>query len=880
MDSTTPSFRALFLQTFFMVFLLSFCLLTEGFAQLSDSRTDSGVYVDEKGVLRWEQDKEEIQGFGVNYTVPFAHAHRSAKRLGVDPLQAIDQDVYHFARLGFDLFRVHVWDTEISDTLGNVLYNKHLHAFDYLLYKLSERDIKYVLTPIAFWGNGWPEPDSYSPGFSAKYGKGACLTHPEAIKAQERYLVQFLEHVNPYTQIAYKDDPHLIAVEVSNEPHHREAPEKVTAFVQRMVEAMRSTGYAKPIFYNISHSVHLAEAYFKADIQGGTFQWYPTGLGYQQELPGNFLPHVDRYPIPFEAEIKAAKGAKLVYEFDAADVGRSYIYPAMARSFRQAGIQIATHFSYDPTYLAYANTEYNTHYMNLAYTPGKALSLMIAGEVFHHIPMYQDFGRYPDNTTFGDFSVSYEEDLATFNNGKKYYHTNHTHTQPKNQSQLQHITGRGNSPLVRYEGTGAYFLDQLESGQWRLEVMPDVLTVGNPYGRNSLEKKVAEIAWNTRSMQVNLDDLGKDFALTPLNPGNDFHPAVNGQSFSIRPGVYLVSRKGQEPLKASEIDMERLEVTEFAAPAQSLKKTYLLHEVPSLAVAGEALKVVAQVASPHPETRVELWVGEGFPNHKIDMRYQSGFSYEATIPAEQIKSGFLTYYILVYSEKEVRTFPSGHPGLPYAWDNYQREPYRVRVSGAAHPIYLFQAQHDQEGLSWTRWVSKMSLQPLAHPAESALHIQLDSLFVRDAENLQGPEINDYSIRQPLGPKLDHLRSSLDKKEYLVVKAHALQDRVAYLQVALVNAQGQAFGKVLQLDAEMTTYRIPIAELVPVKTVNLPRPYPSFLPYYFESTPDPEAEKPGVDLATIEALQFSIGPGIPLQEIKVNQGISIVSVHLE
>ena len=89
-----------------------------------------------------------------------------------------------------------------------------------------------------------------------------------------------------------------------------------------------------------------------------------------------------------------------MYEFDAADVMKSYIYPAMARSFREAGIQIGTHFAYDPTYLAFGNTEYNTHYMNLAYTPQKALALMIAGEVFHQVPVNSDFGVYPENLEF------------------------------------------------------------------------------------------------------------------------------------------------------------------------------------------------------------------------------------------------------------------------------------------------------------------------------------------------------------------------------------------------------------------------------------------------------------------------------------------------
>ncbi|MCB0855812.1 MAG: hypothetical protein KDD63_26505, partial [Bacteroidetes bacterium] len=295
--------RASYYKLILLITFGYFFLLTSWISAQSN-HTNGGVWVDENGVMRWEKDSSEIKGFGVNYTVPFAHAYRSAKKLGKDPLREIDRDVYHFARLGLDLYRVHVWDTEISDTLGNLLYNEHLHAFDYLLHKLKERNIHFVLTPIAFWGNGWPEPDENTPGFSRKYGKGNCLTDPDAIKAQENYLFQFMNHVNPYTGIAYKDDPDLIAVEVSNEPHHREAPEKVTEFIKRMVAAIRKSGYQKPVFYNISHSVHLAENYFQAGIQGGTFQWYPTGLGYQQELPGNTLPKVDQYKIPFEETIK------------------------------------------------------------------------------------------------------------------------------------------------------------------------------------------------------------------------------------------------------------------------------------------------------------------------------------------------------------------------------------------------------------------------------------------------------------------------------------------------------------------------------------------------------------------------------------------------
>ncbi|HMV91535.1 MAG TPA: cellulase family glycosylhydrolase, partial [Cyclobacteriaceae bacterium] len=461
------------------IFLLAVLVSSPLFSQRSARSSD--VYVDKNGMIRWSKTNAEVEGFGVNYTAPFAHAYATAKKRGIDLEKAIADDVYHFSRLGLDLYRVHVWDSEISDTLGNLLTNDHTRLFDFMVMKMKERGMKFVITPIAYWGNGWPAPDEKTPGFSTKYGKDACLTNEAAIKAQENYLAQFLNHVNEYTGVAYKNDPDIIAFEICNEPHHRESPEKVTNFVNRMVKSMRSTGSKKPIFYNITHSIQLADAYFDADIQGGTFQWYPTGLGSRHELGGNLLPNVDAYTIPFASNPKFKPMARMVYEFDAADVGRSYIYPAMARSFRTAGMQIANHFAYDPTYMADVNTEYGTHYMNLAYAPQKALSLKIAGEVFHEMPVYKDYGSFPDNTSFGPFSVSYEKDLAVMNSPEKFFYTNTTDAKPVSPDKLEQIAGYGDSELVRYKGKGAYFLDRLENGVWRLEVMPDAIWIEDPF---------------------------------------------------------------------------------------------------------------------------------------------------------------------------------------------------------------------------------------------------------------------------------------------------------------------------------------------------------------------------------------------------------------
>ena len=85
----------------------------------------------------------------------------------------------------------------------------------------------------------------------------------------------------------------------------------------------------------------------------------------------------------------------MVYEFESADIMQPVMYPFMARSFRTAGFQWATQFAYDPMAIAYANTEYQTHYLNLAYTPAKALSLLIACKVFRRVGAGPAFRALP-----------------------------------------------------------------------------------------------------------------------------------------------------------------------------------------------------------------------------------------------------------------------------------------------------------------------------------------------------------------------------------------------------------------------------------------------------------------------------------------------------
>jgi hypothetical protein len=762
------------------------------------------ITIGDDGVMRWTKDNSQVNGFGVNYTVPFAYAYRNGKKMGVDLKAAIDQDVYQFARLGLDLFRVHVWDCEISDTLGNLLSNEHLDLFDYLLAQLKKHHINAIITPIAYWGNGWPEPDEDTPGFSHKYGKGKCLTNPDAIKAQVKYLGQFANHVNPYLGTAYKNEPMILAFEVCNEPLHEGTPAEVTAFVRKMVDAFHQAGCTKPVFYNVSHKVHLAEAYYAAGIDGGTFQWYPTGLGFQNELGGNMLPNVDRYPIPFDEVMKKYHSARFVYEFDAADLAKNYLYPAMARSFRTAGIQLATHFAWDPTFLAPYNTEYNTHYMNLLYAPQKALSLMICGEVFRRIPLYSEYGVYPDNTSFGPFHVSYEDNLAEMVTDDKFIYTNNTSSLPPAPAKLDLIAGWGNSPLVEYEGTGAYFLDKVGDQIWRLEIMPDAVQVNNLFGRNSLDKVVTVVKQTRRKIKFNLPGFEDGFSIESVDWRDSIlYRETKEKSMDLKPGVYLISSWKHIEEDSSQLESVRpIQLKEFLTLPPNPTKAYVYHESKAPLLAYKDYPISATIITPSApsEMNVHFVQVERGLNMNLVMKQVAPYRYEAEIPGKYF---FTEEDDLVYQYNIESPMDSTVYYCPGA-SKYDVLPVRyscgyLKNDESKNYLFLFEAGRDFEGSNFN-WLPSFRneksferLLPELPPMRTSVEIKLDSLAHVDNENQHGELIGDYTIRHFFADQMVGLEKEIQKKQVLVLNANNTEGSSCFVQVALIMKNGTGFG---------------------------------------------------------------------------------------
>lgn len=788
------------------------------------------VYIDKEGVMRWEGTGEEAIFWGVNYTVPFAHAYRELERRGVNHKEAIRRDVYHMTRLGFNAFRLHIWDVEITDSVGNLLENEHLDLLDYLVAEVEKRGISTILTLQTNFGNGYPERNINTGAYSYLYEKCDVHDNPKAQEAQRNYVTQFMRHINRYTGKQYGTDSNIVGYEINNEPCHGDTPESTYAYINDMVETIKNAGCTRPIFYNVSHNMGHQASYFAADINGGTYQWYPTGLVAGKQRKGNFLPVVDRYAIPFDTIQGFSEKAKIVYEFDPADIAYSHIYPAIARTFRTAGFSWVTQFSYDPIDIAESNTEYQTHYMNLVYTPSKAISLMIAGEVMRNVRRGETFGEYPADTTFSHCVVSYKRDLSVWNSGDKYIHSNESKVEPSDNAKLEQVVGVGSSPVVCYNGTGAYFLDRLEDGVWRLEVMPDAVVVADAYEKPSPSRRVVELMWKSRDMKVSLADLTQNYVAEGVTK-QGVQRAEAGV-ITVEPGVYILRRDDDVDASrwSADVVWRNIKVGEYVAPERYDAPITLVHTPKALTKRAAPMEVTCRVLGEvdsvvlNPQW-VSFWSDR---NPSLTMKAGKGYTYDTEVPSEWLKGDDFGYYITVYGKSEVKTYPSASEGAPLDWDARVGAPYITKTIGEGESIKLIASAADDgmiDTYSLPHW------RGIAARAERNMPMSAD--VMRYTFDPKGEE-HRYFIRKYVGEELKAVRSMLDDMDEVTLYCGDIEG-VDQLNVTLISDMGIAYTATVDVTAQTQNIVVKVGELKQSPVALLPIAYPAFSSQYFETS---------------------------------------------
>ncbi|MDZ4364391.1 hypothetical protein, partial [Brevundimonas sp.] len=586
---------------------------------------------------------------------------------------------------------------------------------------------------------------------------------------------------------------------------------KSVAYINALMKAVRDAGCALPVFHNVTQDQRVAADIARSNMQGGTFAWYPTGLQGGHEIEGNHLLLVEQYDAMRDARLSGK--ARLVYEFDAADTMATYMLPAMARTFRAGGAQFAAYFTYDPLPIAAANLEFNDHFLNLAYTPGKAISLMIAAEVFRRWPRRQGFGAYPRSMRFGPFRVDDEADLSEMVTETEYLHSHDTATVPPAPERLERLAGVGSSPLVGYEGTGACFLDRLQSGEWRLEILADAAVIANPFDRRHPDRPVARVVHRPRIIEIALPDLGNDYAIE----GTDGTATARAGQAIVRPGVYRLRRAG---MVAAPAVLTAGVVQPVASPGPPL----ILFEPPRRLVAGQDWALRAQLIADRtlPVTvRLETASGET----QVALTPGIGFDVAARVAGEGIRPGPLSGVIEAAGAQPVR--------------------FETTVVEASAGGLLFDAGLDQARMI----VPYGGYQPFPQ----AVFVQ-DGRLGGAALRLNGEDLTadahaDLSVQFPVRPDWTRAEATA-----LRLSARSAKGRDARLTVVLIERDGMAWG--LPIALGQNGVEVALSSAVPVQAVMLPRDFPKGVnPPWFRRPGGRGGPQDRLDPAAIRAVQF-------------------------
>lgn len=833
---------------YFIISLIFLFQIASCYTQISNE-----VFID-NGILKWSDTKAEVSLFGANYCLPSACDFRAASYFSTDLKGEIEKDMSHFVRMGWDGLRLGFWgDYENTDISGNLINNEHLDLLDYLVYQADKKNIKMLLSPIITYSSQWPDAmDKPAIGFSTHFKKSELGTNPLAIEAQRNYLTQLLNHINPYTNRAIKDEPNIIFIEMINEPwHHPDDLMGSINYINSLVDAVRKTGCQKILFHNVSQDFNISKALSESKIDGVTFAWYPSGLVSNHTLKGNYLPTVDKYDLMKMSELKGLP--RIVYEFDQPDLLSPTMYPAMIRTFRSVGAQFASIFSYDMLVSAKANLGWQTHFINFVYTPQKAVSAIIAAEAMRKLPLYKDYGSYPYNTTFGDFRVSHDQWLSEYVTDTTFMYAGDTPSTPPSPIKLNKIVGFGSSPVVQYSGQGSYFIDKIKNGIWRLEIYPDAVLTKDPFEKMSPDKIVSRLIFRNHSMQINLPDLGQEFSIVGVNEGNNLKASTFDGKIMVMPGVYTLTKQGLEINDVPSEEVSGIPYKQYIVPAQEDLPLEISHTPSKVVYSSKSIVINARIVDEEKIDSVKVFIKpKGSWFRSFVMESTNTYDFKTEIPQDFIHSGFYEYVISVYQGNNVTSFPSGLDKTPTDWDYYSNNTWNLKIIDSNQSLCVFSPKDDLSKLSFTRIGDNIrsgifTLSPTDKDDNGVIKLKIP--FDLD-KNLE-----DYSFSLFVGDQLKTLNNTDD------IKGISINGKgIGNAYITLIESDGTPWTTKIPFNSEWGAKTVLLSDFKIGKGIMLPQGFPGNWNYWLLPSDQRSSKNDSLNIENVEKLQISMRPG--------------------
>ena len=275
------------------------------------------------------------------------------------------------------------------------------------------------------------------------------------------------------------------------------------------------------------------------------------------------------------------------------------------------------------------------------------------------------------------------------------------------------------------------------------------------------------------------------------------------------------------------------------------KSTEIKNLTPASFNENDEKKIVVETFSKvkNPEVLIYIrkagWRSPG----KYELTKIDDFRYEFSLPSEISSNGKLDYFITLKQNDELLTFPGKLNISPENWAFDPDDSYHLSILPASNKITIYDPEKDVDNLIFSniwRYARFTADYIFDENDEEELNVNINNIRERFSE---------FAMQFYVGDYIKNIDRTEDNGIGLEVKKKPEDPDSIFVRVLFNNGSG--FGRKISLGSEYEKITVPISQPEYFRYALLPRPYPTFLPYWFESTPQLNTGNKNLKLESIQ-----------------------------
>jgi hypothetical protein len=272
--------------------------------------------------------------------------------------------------------------------------------------------------------------------------------------------------------------------------------------------------------------------------------------------------------------------------------------------------------------------------------------------------------------------------------------------------------------------------------------------------------------------------------------------------------------------------------------------TEIKNLTPSTLYQNEQNKITAEIYSKDENPELNLYLKKyGWQNYrKFEMKKINDFIYEFIIPEEISSNGILDYFISVKKDKNVLTFPGKLNSSPADWSFNSSGSYRLSIFTDSGRKIIYDPGRDIKNLIFPNiWRFAECRVDYTFDESNEEELNVDLIRIKE-------KYPEFALQFYTGDYLKNSGAGGSKIEFEIMKKPGGPDSVL---VRMIFNNSTGFERKISLKNNYEKIIIPVSIPEKFKFALLPRPYPTFLPYWFESVPPKEARTGNLRIESIQ-----------------------------